>query len=141
MLVLSRLRKAFDDLWQAVGGRIEEFAHDLVPELLEQFWRLHVISAGPERLKTSRGHHQFDLVVRGTIDDDPVTVVCQVKDVVAFADVKRFPSVVQKLQAANPDEHIRPVFFGHRADRKAREEISKAGAAMVFTRGVIIPAA
>jgi len=38
-------------------------------------------------------------------------------------------------------QFIRALFFGYRADRKAREEIVKAGAAMVFTRGVIIPAA
>ena len=49
--------------------------------------------------------------------------------------------VIERLRATRPDEDIRALFFGYRADRKAREEIVKAGAAMVFTRGVIIPAA
>jgi len=43
---------------------------------------------------------------------------------------------VRKYQ---PQEDIRAVFFGFRADKAAREAIVKAGAAMIFTRGVIFP--
>jgi hypothetical protein len=39
----------------------------------------------------------------------------------------------------HPKDDIRPLFFGYKADRKARERIVAAGAAMVFTRGVILP--
>jgi hypothetical protein len=49
--------------------------------------------------------------------------------------------LVARLRAARPAEDIRALFFGYRADRIAREAILEAGAAMVFTRGVIIPAA
>ena len=48
---------------------------------------------------------------------------------------------IDASRCVRPDEDIRALFFGYRADRKAREAILAAGAAMVFTRGVIIPAA
>lgn len=71
----------------------------------------------------------------------PVTVVCETKATVSAAEVEKFLALVAKLRAARPDEDIRPLFFGYRAQRKARELIVEAGAAMVFTRGVMIPAA
>ncbi len=37
-------------------------------------------------------------------------------------------------------EDTRPLFFGSKAERRARELIVAAGAAMVFTRGGMIPA-
>ena len=68
-------------------------------------------------------------------------VVCEVKAAVTATEVARFMKLIGRLRAARPDDDIRALFFGYRADRKAREAIVKAGAAMVFTRGVLIPAA
>ena len=87
------------------------------------------------------GHNPPNPYPRGTIDGRPVMVVCEAKSAVSATEVARFMKVIERLRAARPDEDIRALFFGYRADRKAREEIVKAGAAMVFTRGVIIPAA
>jgi hypothetical protein len=112
-----------------------------VPEILEKHWRLEVTSAEPEELDAGRGLHELDLVVRGTIDGRPVMIVCEVKSAVTAKEVERFMKVIGWLRAAHPDQDIRGLFFGYRADRKAREAILSAGAAMVFTRGVIIPAA
>jgi hypothetical protein len=36
--------------------------------------------------------------------------------------------VVERLRAARPDEDIRAMFFGYRADRKTREAILAASA-------------
>lgn len=58
-----------------------------------------------------------------------------VKSAVTVTEVARFLHVVDRLRAAHPNEDIRALFFGYGADRKARKEIVKAGAAMVFTRG------
>ena len=68
-------------------------------------------------------------------------IVCEVKATVTAKEVAQFMKVVERLRAARPDQDIRALFFGYRADRKAREAILAASAAMVFTRGVIIPAA
>jgi hypothetical protein len=140
-LAVADLARQVGGLSNALGGSLEDFACDLVPEILEKHWRLEVASAQPEEIETSWGHHEIDLVVRGTIDGRPVMVVCEAKSAVSATEVARFMKVIERLRATRPDEDIRALFFGYRADRKAREEIVKAGAAMVFTRGVIIPAA
>jgi hypothetical protein len=140
-LAVADLARQVGGLSNALGGSLEDFACDLVPEILEKHWRLEVASAQPEEIETSWGHHEIDLVVRGTIDGRPVMVVCEAKSAVSATEVARFMKAIERLRAARPDEDIRALFFGYRADRKAREEIVKAGAAMVFTRGVIIPAA
>lgn len=140
-LAVADLARQVGGLSNALGGSLEDFACDLVPEILEKHWRLEVASAQPEEIETSWGHHEIDLVVRGTIDGRPVMVVCEAKSAVSATEVARFMKAIERLRATRPDEDIRALFFGYRADRKAREEIVKAGAAMVFTRGVIIPAA
>lgn len=138
---LADLAKQVGGLATSLGGSLEDFARDLVPEILEKHWRLDVTSAEPEEIDGGRGHHEVDLVVRGTIDSRPVMIVCEVKATVTAKEVARFMKVIERLRAARPDEDIRALFFGYRADRQAREAILSAGAAMVFTRGVIIPAA
>ncbi len=140
-LAVADLARQVGGLSNALGGSLEDFACDLVPEILEKHWRLEVASAQPEEIETSWGHHEINLVVRGTIDGLPVMVVCEAKSAVSATEVARFIKGIERLRATRPDEDIRALFFGYRADRKAREEIVKAGAAMVFTRGVIIPAA
>ena len=140
-IAMTDLARQVGGLSNAFGGSLEDFARDLVPEILEKHWRLVVTSAEPEELETPRGMNEIDLVVRGTIDGRPVMVACEVKAAVSATEVARFMKVVAQLRAARPADDIRALFFGYRADRKAREAILEAGAAMVFTRGVIIPAA
>ena len=138
---VANLARQVGGLANSLGGSLEDFARDLVPEILEKHWRLDVTSAEPEEIAAGRGDHEIDLVVRGTIDRVPVMVVCEVKAAVTAKEVSRFMKMIERLRAARPDDDIRGLFFGYRADRKAREAIVSAGAAMVFTRGVIIPAA
>jgi hypothetical protein len=135
------LAKQVGGLSNSLGGSLEDCACDLVPELLEKHWGMTIASAGPEDVTVGRKHREFDVVVRGAIGGRPVTVVCETKATVSAAEVEKFLALVAKLRAARPDEEIRPLFFGYRAQRKARELIVQAGAAMVFTRGVMIPAA
>jgi len=138
---VADLAKQVGGLSNALGGSLEDFACDLVPEILEKHWAMQVASAGPEEIVEFGQHREFDVVVRGTIAGKPVTVLCETKASVSPVEVQRFLRVVEKAKAAHPEADIRPLFFGYRADRKARELIVKAGAAMVFTRGVMIPKA
>jgi len=136
------LAKQVGGLSNAVGANLEDFACELVPELLEKYWRLATTSAGPEELALADGTvREFDVVVRGTIDDRPVVVVCETKATVSTTEVSKFLSIVEKVRAAHPGEDVRPLFFGYKANAAARALIVEAGAAMVFTRGVMIPAA
>jgi hypothetical protein len=133
------LAKQVGGLANALGGSLEDFACDLVPEILEKHWHLVVASASPEEITVGRKPREIDVVVRGTIDGRPVTVLCKVKSAVSAVEARRFLDVVEKARGERPDEDIRPLFFGYRADRKARELIVTSNAAMVFTRGVMIP--
>jgi len=138
---VADLAKQVGGLSNALGGSLEDFACDLVPEILEKHWAMQVASAGPEEIVEFGQHREFDIVVRGTISGKPVTVLCETKASVSPVEVQRFLRVVEKAKAAHPETDIRPLFFGYKADRKARELILKAGAAIVFTRGVMIPKA
>lgn len=138
---VADLAKQVGGLSNALGGSLEDFACDLVPEILEKHWALEITSAGPEEIVVFGRHREFDIVVRGTISGKPVMVLCEAKASVSPVEVQRFLRVVEKAKAAHPEEDIRPLFFGYKADRKARDLILKAGAAMVFTRGVMIPKA
>ena len=138
---VADLAKQVGGLSNALSGSLEDFACDLVPEILEKHWAMQVASAGPEEIVEFGQHREFDVVVRGTISGKPVTVLCETKASVSPVEVQRFLRVVEKAKAAHPETDIRPLFFGYKADRKARELILKAGAAIVFTRGVMIPKA
>jgi hypothetical protein len=136
------LAKQVGGLSNAIGANLEDFACDLVPELLEKYWRLATVSAGPEELTSADGAaREFDVVVRGTIDGRPVVVVCETKATVTTTEVSKFLRIVEKVRAAHPGEDVRPLFFGYKANAAARALIVESGAAMVFTRGVLIPAA
>ena len=134
------LAKQVGGLSAALGGSLEDFACDLVPELLEKYWAMVVESAGPEDVTVGDEPREFDVVVRGRIEGRPVAVVCETKATVGVMEVKRFLGLVGRLKEARPTDDIRPLFFGYKAERRARELIVASGAAMVFTRGVMIPA-
>jgi hypothetical protein len=133
------LAKQVGGLSAALGGSLEDFACDLVPELLEKHWAMVVESAAPEDVTVGDGPREFDIVVRGRIDGRPLAVICEAKATVSVKEVKRFLTLVGRLRDARPADDIRPLFFGYKADRTARELIVASGAAMVFTRGVMIP--
>ena len=139
---VTDLAKQVGGLSNAVGANLEDFACDLVPELLEKYWRFVTVSAGPEELTTTDGvGREFDVVVRGTIDGRPVTVLCETKATVSTTEVSKFLRIVEKVREAYPGEDIRPLFFGYKANSAARGLITQSHAAMIFTRGVMIPVA
>ena len=139
---VTDLAKQVGGLSNAVGANLEDFACDLVPELLEKYWRFVTVSAGPEELTTADGvGREFDVVVRGTIDGRPVTVLCETKATVSTTEVSKFLRIVEKVRGAYPGEDIRPLFFGYKANSAARGLITQSHAAMIFTRGVMIPVA
>jgi hypothetical protein len=139
---VTDLAKQVGGLSNAVGANLEDFACDLVPELLEKYWRFVTVSAGPEELTTADGvGREFDVVVRGTIDGRPVTVLCETKATVSTTEVSKFLRIVEKVREAHPGEDVRPLFFGYKANSAARGLITQSHAAMIFTRGVMIPVA
>jgi uncharacterized protein YifN (PemK superfamily) len=76
---VADLAKQVGGLSNALGGSLEDFACDLVPEILENRWQMVTKSAGPEDLTDGGRHREVDVVVRGEIEGKPVTVVCETK--------------------------------------------------------------
>jgi hypothetical protein len=68
-------------------------------------------------------------------------VVCETKATVSTTEVSKLLRVVEKIRAAHPGEDVRTLFFGYKANAAARAMIVGSGAAMVFTRCAVIPAA
>lgn len=136
---MADLTKQVGGLANALGGSIEDFACDLVPELLEKHWEMQIESARPEEMTVGNRQREIDVVIRGSIAGKPVVVLCEAKASVSPTEVQRFLRAVEKVRAARPTEDIRPLFFGYKANRTARDLIVTSGAAMVFTRGVMIP--
>ncbi len=136
---IKDLAKQVGGLSNALGGSLEDFACDLVPEMLEKYWQMEVQSAATEELLIGRRYREIDVVVRGTVAGRPVTVLCEVKATVSRKEVDGFLAIIERYRSLHPDEDIRPLFFGYKADRKARERIVAEGTAMVFTRGVMLP--
>jgi len=54
-IAVADLARQVGGLSNNLGGSLEDFACDLVPEILEKHWRLAVASAQPEEIETSRG--------------------------------------------------------------------------------------
>lgn len=135
---LTRLARQVGGLSDAVGASLEDLACDIVPELLEKHWGMLVESAAPEELQTNGQRHPFDLVVRGQVASRPVVVLGEVKSNLTVGEAERFLKLVEKVRPALGDAEVRVVFFGFRAERAAREFIQRQGAAMVFSRGVMI---
>ncbi|MBM3955205.1 MAG: hypothetical protein FJ309_11415 [Planctomycetes bacterium] len=133
------LAKQVGGLAGAFGGSLEDFACELIPELLEHHRGMVITSAGPEEIVVAGEAKEFDVVIRGTLAGRPVIVLCEVKAAVSASEVRKFLKVVEAAREAIPGADIRVMFFGYRADSQARKAITAAGAAMVFTRGVMIP--
>jgi len=136
---MADLSKQVGGLANALGGSIEDFACDLVPELLEKHWGMQIDSARPEEMQVGSRQREIDVVIRGSIAGHPVLVLCEAKASISPTEVQRFLKAIEKIRAARPTDDIRPLFFGYKANRIARNLIVTSGAAMVFTRGVMIP--
>ncbi|MCE9629356.1 MAG: hypothetical protein K8S94_01365, partial [Planctomycetia bacterium] len=96
---MGNLAKQVGGLSNAVGANLEDFACDLVPELLEKYWRLSTTSSGPEEIATADGgQREFDVVVRGTIDGRPVVILCETKATVSATEVSKFLRIVEKVR-------------------------------------------
>jgi hypothetical protein len=89
------LAKQVGGLAGALGGSLEDFACDLVPELLEHHQGMVIASAGPEEIVVAGKPTEFDVVIRGTIGGEPVVVLCEVKAAVSASEVRRFLKVAE----------------------------------------------
>lgn len=134
---LRNLARQVGGLSEAFGGSLEDFAIDLVPELLEKYWGMVVADAGRDSVQVNGAEYDFDLVIRGTIDHRPLVVLGEVKSNLTLAEVKTFLLLTAKA-ASSLKQEVRTIFFGYRAEKAARDLIKDQGAYMVFTHGKLL---
>ena len=108
----------------------------MVPEILEHRWGMEIEFCDRDTLLLRNGEYEFDLVIRGQVEGRPVLVLGEVKSNITESEVERFLNPVAQVEAP---EEIRPLFFGCRLERAAKDLIRDRGAVMVTTRGKYFP--
>ena len=134
---IRNLARQVGGLSESFGGSLEDFAIDLVPELLEKYWKMQIENAGRDSFVVNNKDVEIDLVIRGKIESRPVIVLGEVKSNLTLKEASGFISLVKTLPLASQGE-VKIIFFGYRAQRDARDFIKSAGASMVFTHGKIL---
>ena len=139
---LRNLARQVGGLSEAFGGSLEDFAIDLVPELLEKYWNFKALDVGRDEFLVRGKTVEVDLVIRGQIKEKSIIVLGEVKSNVTLNEVYKFLNTVQEIQESNQEEFInkevRIIFFGYRIQKDAREVIKEKGMYMVFTHGKIL---
>ncbi len=131
---LRNLARQVGGLSDSFGGTLEDWAIDLVPELLEKYWGLKIEDAGRADLPVGDNLYEFDLVIRGVLENQPVVVLGEVKSNLTASEVDRFVRIARGA-AEHLDAAVRILFFGFRANREARERMKQEGAYMVSSTG------
>lgn len=139
---IRNLSRQVGGLSEAFGGSLEDFAIDIVPELLEKYWRMEVEDAGRDSLVVNGTEVDFDLVIRGRLDGRPALVLGEAKSNLSRSEAERFILLAEKAgqsaRVLQPDLETRIVFFGYRCQKDARDLLKAKGAYMVFTHGKVL---
>ncbi|AXY67731.1 hypothetical protein D3A95_05065 [Thermosynechococcus sichuanensis E542] len=133
---VRQLARQVGGLSEALGGSLEDLALEVVPEILEYRWGMEIEFCDRDTLPLRNGEYEFDLVIRGQVHGEPLLVLGEVKSNITESEVERFLNLVAQVEAS---EEIRPLFFGYRLERAAKELIRDRGAVMVSTRGKYFP--
>jgi hypothetical protein len=139
---LRNLARQVGGLSEAFGGSLEDFALDIVPELLEKNWNLKIEDAGRDEFLINKKTVELDLVIRGSREGHPMIVLGEVKSNLTAFEVDKFLSTTKEIINFNTEEfsgkEVRVIFFGYRANQEARELVKEKGAYMIFTHGKIL---
>lgn len=127
---VTRSEYAIKDLAKQVGGLTATAGSN--PEAYA--------SGGSESIEAAGKAHQFDAVLRGTIDGRPVVVLCELKTNISESEVRGFLRIVDRVrptvakQVGNAD--VRPLFFVYQAAIVTQKLVTESGAWLVFPRGL-----
>ena len=117
---VKSLARQVGGLSEAVGANLEEFACELVPELLEKYWGMEVVSAMPEEFDVGGAPKEFDLVVRGTVNGRRVVVLGETKARVC-REGRGIPGAVVGVRGQAPA----PAVAGFRATTRFCTSVSR----------------
>ncbi|MBE7438797.1 MAG: hypothetical protein HS115_10115 [Spirochaetales bacterium] len=131
------LARQVGGLSDALGGSLEDFALEFVPEILERYWPLKTDDCSRFELELKGKPQEIDLFLTGSLDGRPITILGEVKSNITPSEVERFLKITELARPTLTGE-VRVIFFGYRASREARDAIRAAGAYCLSTQGKIL---
>jgi hypothetical protein len=130
---VKNLARQMGGLSEAFGASLEDLALDLVPDLLEKFWNMNVLTSSREEIEFEGGKIEFDLFIEGHIDDRKIIVLGEVKSNITKDEVTKFYKLVEKVSPSFADAEVRVIFFGYRAYKEVRTLIDSLGGYLIFS--------
>ncbi len=134
---VQNLARQVGGLSESFGGSLEDFALDIVPEVLENNWNMSIDSSYREDFVLRGRTIEIDLIIEGTIQDKPIVILCEVKSNLTLEEAKKFFLLVELIKDKFEAE-IRVLFFGYRVKRDALEFIKDMGGFAISTRGLLL---
>ena len=134
---VQNLVRQVGGLSESFGGSLEDFALDIVPEVLENNWNMIIDSSYIEDFVLRGRTIEVDLIIEGTIQDKPIVILCEVKSNLTLEEAKKFFLLVELIKDKFEAE-IRVLFFGYRVKRDALEFIKDMGGFAISTRGLLL---
>ncbi|MCS7204100.1 MAG: hypothetical protein NZ853_00210 [Leptospiraceae bacterium] len=138
----KRLEKQVGGLSETIGGSLEDFALDLVPELLKQHWNMQIESVERRTFDYNGKTYEIDIFIKGKIQDQNYIVLGEAKSNITINEVIRFEKITKRIQKKHKQNFhgykIRLIFFGFRARPDALDYIKHHNYSMVFTRHIVI---
>jgi uncharacterized phage infection (PIP) family protein YhgE len=134
---VQNLARQVGGLSESFGGSLEDFALDIVPEVLENNWNMSIDLAYREDFVLRNKTVEIDLIIEGRLQDKPIVVLCEVKSNLTLEEAKKFFLLVELIKDKFEAE-IRVLFFGYRVKRDALEFIKDMGGFAISTRGLLL---
>ena len=134
---VQNLARQVGGLSESFGGSLEDFALDIVPEVLENNWNMTIDSSYREDFVLRGRTIEVDLIIEGRLQDKPIVVLCEVKSNLTLEEAKKFFLLVELIKDKFEAE-IRVLFFGYRVKRDALEFIKDMGGFAISTRGLLL---
>jgi uncharacterized protein YukE len=134
---VQNLARQVGGLSESFGGSLEDFALDIVPEVLENNWNMTIDLAYRDDFVIRNKTVEIDLIIEGLVQDKPIVVLCEVKSNLTLEEAKKFFLLVELIKDKFEAE-IRVLFFGYRVKRDALEFIKDMGGFAISTRGLLL---
>ena len=134
---VQNLARQVGGLSESFGGSLEDFALDIVPEVLENNWNMTIDLAYRDDFVLRNKTVEVDLIIEGRLQDKPIVVLCEVKSNLTLEEAKKFFLLVELIKDKFEAE-IRVLFFGYRVKRDALEFIKDMGGFAISTRGLLL---
>lgn len=136
--LLDEIRDELTKIGVSYDDRLDGYAAERIPELLEQQFGFVLESAAPETIGPVGNESEIDVVCRGTLAGRPAAVLCEVKTNITETEVREFLATADRVRPAAGVDDVRILFFGYRSGEAAQKLIAEYGCWLAFPRGLVV---